>query len=93
LRRRQRGYLYEIPAILLVLLLVLALTLPGLSAAGRRMVLGLTTVPILYCCVYVGTRPGWTSSGADAGRRRRRFGWFLAGAAAILALVAALVLR
>jgi hypothetical protein len=93
LRRHQRGYLYEIPAILLLLLLALALIVPRLPAVARRVVLGLAIIPILCCLFYILARPAWTNAAGDPGRRYGRLGWFLACAVAVLAVVAALIAR
>jgi len=66
LRRRQQGYLFEIPLLLVVVGVVLAILLPNLSALGQR-ILSVIAVPIvLFCLYYMIVVPGWTPD--DTGR-------------------------
>jgi hypothetical protein len=93
LSRFQRGYLYEIPVVLLALFLALALILPGLSVFGRKVLLGVTIFPILYCLFYVIVRPGRTAARNQGGHAYGRLAFFLACAIAAIVLVALFVHR
>jgi hypothetical protein len=90
--RYQRGYLYEIPAILLALLVALALILPRLPIVWQKIALGVATVPILYCLFYLIVRPARTTAG-QTGRGYARLALFLACAVAIVATAVAFILR
>jgi hypothetical protein len=89
--RYQRGYLYEVPVILLALILALALTLPHLSVLGRKVLLGVATIPILYCLFYLVVRPGWTAAAPQRGLMYGRVFLFLACAVAAGVMVARLI--
>jgi hypothetical protein len=93
LSRFQRGYLYEIPTVLLVLLLALALILPGLSVFGQKVLLGVSIVPILYCLFYVIVRPGRTAARIQRGYAYGRLAFFLACAIAATVLIAFFIHR
>jgi hypothetical protein len=85
--RCQRGYLYEIPMILLAVSLALALALPRLSVVGRKMALGVAAGPLLYGLFYLIVRPGWTV-GVQRGPVYGRLALFLACAISVIVLVA-----
>jgi hypothetical protein len=90
LSRYQRGYLYEVPVILFVLLLALALILPHLSVLEQKVLLGVTTIPILGCLFYLIVRPGQTAAAPRRGHIYGRIILFLACAVAASAMVARL---
>jgi len=92
LRRFQRGYLFEIPLIMLAVFVALALVLPHLSVAGRKGLLTVATVPTLGCLFYLIVAPGWARGAQPRGRAAIRLALFLACAAAIVAAVAVYVL-
>jgi hypothetical protein len=93
LSRFQRGYLYEIPLVLLALFLALALILPRLSVFGQKVLLGVTLVPILYCLFYLIVRPGRTATSRQGGHAYGRIAFFLACAIAAVVFVAVFILR
>jgi hypothetical protein len=64
--RFQRGYLLEIPILLFVVALVLAVLLPMLSPVGQKILLGLALIPVLFFLYYMIVIPGWTPG--DRGR-------------------------
>jgi hypothetical protein len=91
-RRLQRGYMMEIPILLMVVLVVVALVLPNLPPLGRKIFLGLAAVPVLYFLFYMLITPGWMPG--DKGRLRPPWNWlvFLLLAGAILFVVVAFAL-
>ena len=94
MRRIQRGYLFEIPLILAVLFLALALILPRLPGLGRKILLAVATVPTLVCLFYLIVLPGWAPGTPLRGRPAAyRLALFLACAAATVAAVAVFILR
>jgi hypothetical protein len=88
--RYQRGYLYEVPVILLALILALALILPHLSVLGQKVLLGVATIPILCCLFYLIVRPGRTAAAPQRGHIYGRVILFLAFAVAASVIVARL---
>jgi hypothetical protein len=92
-RRSQRGYLREIPLLLLVVALVLAVLLPRLSPGARKLALAAAALPAVAALYYMIVVPGWLPE-TRAGRRRGwRLAMFLGCTAAIVAAVAAFILR
>jgi hypothetical protein len=92
-RRSQRGYLLEIPLLLLALVAALAFLLPRLSVPGQKVLLAFATVPTLFCFYYGVVAPGWTAGAGLRGGRAWRLGVFLGCAAVTVAAVAAFILR
>jgi hypothetical protein len=92
-RYSQRGYLREIPLLLLVLALVLAVLLPRLPPGGRKLAVALAAVPTVVGLFYIIVAPGWTPDGSGGGRLRWRVALFLGCAAALVAGVAAFIVR
>jgi hypothetical protein len=92
-RCSQRGYLREIPLLLLVLALVVAVLLPRLPPSGQKVAVAMASLPAVVGLFYIIVAPGWTPDGSGAGRRRRRVALFLACAATLGAGVAAFILR
>jgi hypothetical protein len=90
--RVQRGYLIEIPILLVIVFMVVAIVLPLLSPLGKRIMLGLAALPVLFFLYYMIVTPGWMPSD----RKRLRRPWslivFLIVAAAIIAGVVAVIL-
>ncbi|HEX4325819.1 MAG TPA: hypothetical protein VH105_03325 [Burkholderiales bacterium] len=91
-RRLQRGYMLEIPILLMVVVLVVALVLPHLPPLGRKIFLGVAAVPVLFFLFYMIVIPGWTPG--SAGRLRAPWNWlvFLLLAGAIVFVVVAFAL-
>lgn len=58
-RLRQRGYLLEVPILIMVVFLVLAVLIPNLSPIGRKIALALAAIPILFGLYYMIVIPGW----------------------------------
>lgn len=59
-RWRQRGYLLEIPILLMVVGMVVALLLPHLAPVGRKVLISIAALPVLFCLFYMIVIPGWT---------------------------------
>jgi hypothetical protein len=92
-RGLQRGYLREIPLLLFVLALVLAVLLPHLSPGGEKMAVAVTAVASVTGLFYMIVAPGWTPNASAGGRLRWRVALFLGCAAALVAAVAAFIIR
>jgi hypothetical protein len=92
-RQFQRGYLLEIPIMLFLLLVVLALILPGLPLNGQKLLLAIAVVPIVFGLFYMVVIPGWMPGSVSWGSRVWRVALFLGCAAAIVAGVGAFILR
>jgi hypothetical protein len=92
-RRSQRGYLFEIPLVLLVLLLALALILPRVPVIVQKLLLAVATVPTLFCFYYLIVAPGWTATAVPRTRAVWRLALFLTCAAAVIGAVAAFIVR
>jgi hypothetical protein len=92
-RRSQRGYLFEIPLILLTLFLALAFILPRLPVIGQKVLLAVATVPTLFCLFYLIVAPGWTPGAVLRGSACCRLALFLGCAAVTVAAVAAFIFR
>jgi hypothetical protein len=90
----QRGYLIEIPIMLIILVVVLAVLMPRLPLNGQKALIGVAAVPILFFLLYMIVAPGWMPRGTS-GRAVRllRVALFLACAAAIVAGAGAFILR
>lgn len=89
----QRGYLFEIPIILFLLVVVLAIVMPRLPPSGQKALVGVAAVPIVFCLFYMIVAPGWMPGQSVAWRLAWRAALFLGCAAAIVAGVAAFILR
>ncbi|NTV94859.1 MAG: hypothetical protein HGA75_05515 [Thiobacillus sp.] len=83
--KRQHGYLMEVPLMLMVIGIVLAILLPRLSLPGRKVVVGLAVLPVLFGLYYMMIAPGWMPAGE---RRPRAFWNWLMFAMAALAVIA-----
>ena len=59
LRCGQHGYLMEVPIILAVTLITLAVFLPMLPPIGRKIAMVVAALPVLYCLYYMIVTPGW----------------------------------
>jgi hypothetical protein len=92
-RWSQRGYLREIPLLLLVLALVLGVLLPRLPPGGQKVALAVAAVPTVVCLFYMIVAPGWTPNASRGGRLRWRMALFLGCAAALVAGVATFIVR
>jgi hypothetical protein len=79
--------------VLLALVLALALILPRLSVFGRKMLLGVAIVPIVYCLFYIIVRPGWTVARIQRSHPYGRWALFLACSMTAMALAAGFILR
>lgn len=58
-RRNQRGYLLEIPILLVLVFLGLSFLLPHLGPVGRKVLVSVAVFPILFCLYYMIVMPGW----------------------------------
>jgi hypothetical protein len=57
--RSEDGYLLEVPILLFVVLLTVAILIPHLSPLGRKVVLTIAAVPVLFALYYMIVIPGW----------------------------------
>jgi hypothetical protein len=87
--RIQRGYLLEVPILLAVVVIVVAVVFPNLPRYGQKIFLGVAAIPVLFCLYYMIVIPGWSPHGG--GRLRPPWSWIVFGlvAAAIIAVVVA----
>lgn len=90
--RRQSGYLLEVPILLVVAVLGATFLFPQLSPAGRKILVVLAAMPVLFCLFYMIVTPGWRPD--TSGRLRPPWSLlaFLLVAAVIVAGVGMFVL-
>ncbi|ADE11778.1 hypothetical protein [Sideroxydans lithotrophicus] len=88
-RRHQRGYLLEIPILLVLAVLILSAVLPNLPPLGQKILIALFAIPILFFLYYMIVVPGWTPG--DKGRLSPPWNMilFLIVAAAVIFVVIA----
>lgn len=55
----QHGYLLEIPILLFVVGVAVAILFPNLSLAGQKVLIGVAALPVLYALYYMIVAPGW----------------------------------
>ena len=86
-RKQQRGYLLEIPLLLAVIGIVLAVLLPNLPPIGQKILLVIAVLPTLFGLYYMIVTPGWMPD--TSGRLRPPWSLlvFLLVAAAILTVL------
>ena len=91
-RRHQRGYLMEIPVLLVIIVIVLTVLLPELSRTGQKILVGIVAIPILFALFYMTVIPGWTPG--NEGRLKWPWNWlvFLLIAALITAIAVLFIL-
>jgi hypothetical protein len=82
--RAQRGYLLEVPLILAVIGVVVAIVLPKLPPLGQKIFLSIIAVPVLFGLYYMIVIPGWMPN--DRGRLRPP--WSLLVFVAVAGLIA-----
>lgn len=92
-RQLQRGYLLEMPIMLFIVVVVLAILMPRLPLSGQKILLVVAGVAILFCLFYMMVVPGWMPGESGRGRRVWRVALFLGCAAVIVAGVGTFVLR
>jgi hypothetical protein len=92
-RQFQRGYLLEIPVLLFILLLALAILAPRLSLIGQKVMIGVAVLPIVYFLFYMIVAPGWVPGSTGRARRALRVALFIGLAAAIAAGAGGFILR
>ena len=92
-RDLQRGYLLEIPVMLIILLLALAILAPRLPLIGQKVLIGVAVVPIVFGLFYMIVAPGWVPGNSGRVRRAFRMAQFLGLAAAIVAGAGGDILR
>ena len=88
-RRAQRGYLLEVPIILIALVVVASIVLPNLPPIGQKIFLVILAVPVLFGLFYMIVIPGLTPD--NRGRLRPPWNLIVFGIVAAL-IVAVLVL-
>jgi hypothetical protein len=59
-RKGQGGYLLEIPLLLFIILIVVVVLIPYLSIGGRKILISIAAVPVLFALYYMIVIPGWT---------------------------------
>ncbi len=89
LSSRQRGYLLEIPILLVVSVVILSVILPNLPPLGQKILIGIVAVPVLFFLYYMIVVPGWMPG--DKARLRPPWNMvlFLIVAAAVVGVVVA----
>lgn len=70
-RRHERGYLLEVPLLLVAVVLVVSIVLPKLPPLGQKILLALAAIPVLFALFYMIVTPGWQPDT----RGRLRFPW------------------
>jgi len=65
----ERGYLFEVPFLFIVIIIVLSLVLPHLPPFGQKILICLAALPILFLLYYMIVIPGWMPS--DKGRLKQ----------------------
>lgn len=70
-RRRQAGYLLEVPLILFVAAMVLSLVLPRLSPGPASVAVLVGAGVVLFCLYYMIVVPGWRPGAVPMGRAKR----------------------
>ncbi len=92
LRHRQRGYLLEIPLLFVAIVVILSIVLPMLPPLGKKILVALAAVPILFALFYMIVIPGWTPD--TSGRLKWPWNWvvFLLVAIPIVLIVVAFIL-
>jgi hypothetical protein len=85
IRRRQRGYLLELPVLLMILLVGAAMLLPRLTPAAGKVLVGMVALPVLVLLYIMIVRPGWQPGGSGVRTVRGRIALFVCLAAALVA--------
>lgn len=88
-RRFQRGYLFEVPIILVLLSAGIILLMPRLPPTGRRVLAVVAAAPVLVLLYALIVAPGW-QPGGKPGRmsfRLRLAGFLLLAAALSFAVI------
>lgn len=87
----QRGYLFEVPLLIVAALVIFAVLFPALPPVGQKVLLGLVGAAIIFGLYYMGVVPGWMPG--DKGRLRPPWNWlvFLVLAALIAAVTIAIL--
>lgn len=90
-RQLQRGYLLEVPILIMVVFIVLAVLVPNLPPLGQKILLCIAAVPILFGLFYMIVIPGWMPSNKGRLKPPWNLLLFLLLAAGIVAGVALFV--
>lgn len=82
----------EIPLLFLMMIVVVAIIIPYLSSLGRKILISIAAVPILFAIYYMIVSPGWMPG--DRTRLRPPWNWlvFLLVAALVVVVVVMIVL-
>ena len=90
-RQFQRGYLLEIPILLVVVIIIVSTIFPKLPPLGQKILIAIAAVPILFALFYMIVIPGWTPG--YGGRLKWPWNWvvFLLVAIPIIAIVLAIL--
>jgi type II secretory pathway component PulM len=86
-RRFQRGYLFEVPIVLMLLLAGIAIAMPRLPPTGKKLLAAVSAVPVLVLLYVLIAAPGWRPAGSGGRRGYARLAGFLLAAAAVVAAV------
>ena len=82
-KRGQAGYLLEVPIIVMVVGVGLAVLVPNLPPLGQKIAVGLGALILIACAYYMIVIPGW-----QPGARRLRAPWNLVVFSVVAALLA-----
>ncbi len=90
--RFQHGYLLEMPILLAVVGVCVSVLYPILSPTGRKILISISVLPVLYALFYMIVVPGWTPRNARRNKQIARLLAFLLIAVLIVAVAAVFVL-
>lgn len=82
LRRLQRGYMIEIPLLVVAALIIFSILLPALPPLGQKVLVALVAAIVVFGLYYMIVVPGWMPG--DKSRLRPPWNWLVFGVAAIL---------
>ncbi|MCM0082192.1 hypothetical protein L4X63_11375 [Geomonas sp. Red32] len=83
----QAGYLLEVPILLCLVGVSLALVVPHLSSTGRKIAVTMASVPVLFALYYMIVVPGWMGGNKVPAGPVTRWAIFALAAAAVAAAV------
>lgn len=69
----QRGYLFEVPLLIVAALLIFSVLFPALPPTGQKVLLGVVAAAIIFGLYYMVVVPGWMPG--DKARLRPPWNW------------------
>ena len=91
LGQSQRGYLLEIPILLVLAIVILSIVIPHLNKVGQKIAAVIGAIPVLFALFYMIVTPGWMPG--DRTRLKPPWSWivFLLVAIPVIAVVVMIV--